>query len=302
MPSPQILRDIALFVEVAKRRSFSRAAEALDMPVSSLSRRIAEFEASIGIRLLDRTTRRTVLTPAGESYLTQATRLVDDAQRSFDELVAQAKGPTGFLKVAAPPDFWAVQHLPELTAEYSALHEEVHVHLDLHAAQVDLVSEDYDLAITSEEPTQNSLIVRRVGATANRLFAAPDYLEARGRPEHPHDLAEHDIVLPVASGSATWQFTRRDEVVSTTVAGRISCNHRSLARRFAVTGRGITMASDINVERDVRSGRLEAVLPDWELPETSVYIVTTSRLLPAKTRSYIDFMSRRLNGVFSGAA
>ncbi|MEA1831262.1 LysR family transcriptional regulator [Methylobacterium durans] len=301
MPSPQILRDIALFVEVAKRLSFSKAAEALDMPVSSLSRRISQFEAEIGIRLLDRTTRRTVLTSAGETYLAQASQLVEDAARSFDELVAQAKGPTGLLKVAAPPDFWAVQHLPDLTAEYSALHEQVHVHLDLQGAKVDLVREDYDLAIISEEPKDASLIVRRVGVTTNRLFAAPDYLEARGRPEHPGDLAEHDIVLPVASRTTTWQFRRDDEVIDATVSGRISCGDRNLARRFAVTGRGITLASDINVERDVSTGRLEPVLPEWQLPATSIYIATTSRLLPAKTRSYIDFVSKRLGGVLSEA-
>ncbi|WP_310347534.1 LysR family transcriptional regulator [Methylobacterium sp. BE186] len=301
MPSPQILRDIALFVEVAKRMSFSRAAEALDMPVSSLSRRISQFEAALGIRLLDRTTRKIALTPAGETYLAQASQLVEDAQRSFDALITQARGPAGLLKVAAPPDFWAVQHLSDLTAEFSGLHEQVHVHLDLHASQVDLVQDDYDLAITNEEPTQASLIVRRVGATANGLFAAPDYLRSRGRPGHPHELSEHDIVLPVASSTATWQFTRRDEVVNTTVSGRLSCNSRSLARRLAITGRGITMSSDINVQRDVHRGRLEPVLPDWQLPATPVYIVTTSRLLPAKARSYIDFISKRLSGVLLDA-
>ncbi|MEA1834764.1 LysR family transcriptional regulator [Methylobacterium durans] len=301
MASPQILRDIALFVEVAKRLSFSKAAEALDMPVSSLSRRISQFEAEIGIRLLDRTTRRTVLTAAGETYLAQAARLVEEAARSFDELVAQAKGPTGLLKVAAPPDFWAVQHLSELTAEFAGLNEQVSVHLDLHAEQVDLVQDDYDLAIISEEPKNASLIVRRVGATSNRLFAAPDYLRARGRPVHPQELVAHDIVLPVASRTATWQFTRDDEVIDTTVSGRISCNNRSLARRFAVTGRGITLASDINVQRDVENGRLEPILPEWQLPATPIYIATTSRLLPAKTRSYIDFVSKRLGGVLAEA-
>ncbi|KAB1077323.1 LysR family transcriptional regulator, partial [Methylobacterium soli] len=119
MAHPQVLRDMALFVEVAKRKSFSQAAAALDMPVSSVSRRITQFEAAVGLRLLDRTTRKIALTPYGETYLAQATRLVEEAQRSFDDLIAQAKGPSGFLKVAAPSDFWVLQHLSGIVSEFS---------------------------------------------------------------------------------------------------------------------------------------------------------------------------------------
>ena len=187
MANPHILRDMTLFVEVARRKSFSQAATVLDMPVSSLSRRISQFEANIGLRLLDRTTRKVALTAYGESYLAQATRLVEDAQRSFDELVAQAKGPSGFLRVAAPADFWAVRYLSEIAADFARQNEHVHVHLDLRATPVDLVQETYDLAICTEAPRETSLIVRKIGTLENGLFASPDYLSARGRPEHPRD-------------------------------------------------------------------------------------------------------------------
>ncbi|GJE43480.1 HTH-type transcriptional regulator DmlR [Methylobacterium soli] len=292
---------MALFVEVARRKSFSQAAAALGMPISSLSRRITQFEAAVGLRLLDRTTRKIALSAYGEAYFAQATRLVEEAQRSFDDLIAQAKGPSGFLKVAAPSDFWVLQHLSGIVSEFSQQHEHVHIHLDLRASQVDLVRENYDLAITTEEPREASLIVRKIGDVENGLFAAPAYLLARGRPKHPHDLAQHDVLLPVAAASTTWQFSRDGETVATSVAGRISCNSLSLARRLAVTGRGITCASLINVERDLDSGRLHPVLSDWSLPPTSVYIVTTSRLLPAKARRFIDFVTKRLNPVFAGA-
>ncbi|MDR7035926.1 DNA-binding transcriptional LysR family regulator [Methylobacterium sp. BE186] len=292
---------MALFVEVAKRKSFSQAAAALDMPISSVSRRITQFETAVGLRLLDRTTRKLALTPYGEAYLAQATRIVDEAQRTFDDMIAQAKGPSGFLKVAAPPDFWVLRHLTDIVCAFSESHEHIHVHLDLHASQVDLVREDYDLAIAVEEPRQTSLIVRRIVETENVLVAAPAYLRSRGRPKHPKDLAEHDVVLSVPGASDTWQLTRGDEIVSAPVSGRISCNNLSLARRLAVTGRGIAAANLVNVERDLASGRLDRVLPDWRLPATSIYIVTTSRLLPAKTRRFIDFVSKRLAGVFSGA-
>ncbi|AWN43001.1 LysR family transcriptional regulator [Methylobacterium durans] len=302
MPQPQVLRDMALFVEVAKRKSFSQAAAALDMPISSVSRRITQFETAVGLRLLDRTTRKLALTPYGEAYLAQATRIVEEAQRTFDDMIAQAKGPTGFLKVAAPPDFWVLRHLSDIVCAFSEDHEHIHVHLDLRSSQVDLVREDYDLAIAMEEPRQSSLIVRRVVEVESALFASPAYLRARGRPKHPQDLAEHDVVLSVPGASDTWQFTRGDEIVSAPVSGRISCNNLSLARRLAVTGRGIAASNLVNVARDLDSGRLDRILPDWRLPPTSIYIVTTSRLLPAKTRRFIDFVSKRLAGVFSGAS
>ncbi len=299
MANPQLLRDMTLFVEVAKRKSFSQAAAVLDMPVSSLSRRVAQFETAIGLRLLDRTTRKVALTAYGEAYLAQATRVVEDAQRSFDELVAQAKGPSGFLRVAAPADFWVIRHLSEIASDFVRRNEHVHVHLDLLGRPVDLVQENYDLAICTETPRETSLIVRKVGALENGLFASPDYLAARGRPRHPDDLGCHEVVLPTAVAQAEWRFQRGKEAVSASVGGRLSCNSLGLARRMALAGHGIAQTSLINVERDVRSGRLETVLPDWRIRPTEVYIATTSRLVPAKVRGFIDHLTRHLGKVGS---
>ncbi len=299
MPHPQVLRDIALFVEVAKRQSFSQAAAALDMPVSSLSRRITQFETAIGLRLLDRTTRKIALTAYGEAYLAQATRVVEEAQRSFDELVAQAKGPSGSLKIAVPMDYWAVRHLSEIVSAFAQQHEHVRVHLDLRASQVDLVRENYDLAIFTETPREASLIVRKVAVIETGLFAAPSYLQAHGYPAHPSDLARHEILMPTAAESTTWQLRRGTETHPVTVTGRVSCNSLSVARRLAITGRGIAAVSLINVERDLERGRLEPVLPGWSMPPTSVYIVTTSRLIPAKVRRFIDFLTQNLSALFS---
>ena len=221
MPHPQVLRDMALFVEVAKRKSFSQAATALGMPISSLSRRITLFEAAVGLRLLDRTTRKLVLTSYGEAYLAQATRLVEEAQRTFDDMVAQAKGPTGFLKIAAPPDFWVLRHLSEVISEFSHIHEHIHVHVDLRPAPVDLAADSYDLAIAIEEPRETSLIVRRVADVQNGLFAAPSYLDGSVRPQHPRDLAGHQVIVPALGREAAWTMTRDNEVETVKVGGPI---------------------------------------------------------------------------------
>lgn len=290
---------MALFVEVAKRKSFSQAAAALDVPISSLSRRITQFETSIGLRLLDRTTRKIVLTPHGEAYFEQATRLVEEAQRTFDELIAQAKGPSGLLKIAAPPDPWVLHHLSAVAGDYALRYAQVRVHLDLWPHLVDLAQEGYDLALVVGAPRETSMITRKVAQLETGLFAAPDYLDRAGRPETPADLVRHQAVMvaPSVSGngsSGTWSLERDDEMVSASVGCTVSSNSQGMARRLVTSGHGIGLLQAIDVEEDVEAGRLEQVLPEWRSLPHPVYIVTTSRLLPAKTRSFIGFASRRL--------
>ncbi|GEP09140.1 hypothetical protein MGN01_09850 [Methylobacterium gnaphalii] len=228
--------------------------------------------------------------------------MVEEAQRTFDDMVAQAKGPSGLLKIAVPPDFWVLRHLSGIISEFSHEHENIHVHVDLRPPPVDLVGDNYDLAIAIEEPRETSLIVRKVGDLENALFASRSYMLAHGRPEHPQQLPQHRVILPAQGTSAKWVLTRGSETATVAVTGPVSCNSLSLARQFAVSGQGITAANMINVERDLNSGKLERVLPDWWLPPTPVYIVTTSRLLPAKARSFIDFATRRLNAILVAVA
>lgn len=296
---------MALFVEVAKRKSFSQAAVALDVPISSLSRRITQFETSIGLRLLDRTTRKLVLTPHGEAYYEQATRLVEEAQRTFDELIAQAKGPSGLLKIAAPPDPWVLRHLSVVAGEYALRYAQVRVHLDLWPHLVDLAQDGYDLALAVGAPRETSMITRKVAQLENGLFAAPGYLDRAGRPERPADLARHQAVMvgpptassisaPGVAASGVWPLERDEEVVSARVGRAISTNSQGMARRMALAGHGIGLLQAIDVEQDVETGGLERVLPEWHGLPSPVYMVTTSRLLPAKTRSFIAFASRRL--------
>ena len=260
------------------------------------------FEATVGLRLLDRTTRKLALTSYGEAYLAQVSRLVDEAQRTFDDMMAVARGPSGFLKIAAPPDFWVLRHLSGVITEFSALHEHIHVHVDLKPAPVDLVGDNYDLAVAIEEPRETSLIVRKVAEVENGIFGAPAYLAERGAPAAPLDLEAHQVIVPAQGTSANWALTRGGETVAITVAGPLSCNSLSLARRFAVAGQGLTRANVISVDSDVSTGRLQRVLPDWSLPSTPVYFVTTSRLLPAKARSFIDFATKRLATVLAAAS
>ncbi|MEH3147065.1 MAG: LysR family transcriptional regulator [Methylobacterium frigidaeris] len=295
MAHPQVLRDMALFVEVAKRRSFSQAAAALDVPISSLSRRITQFEAAIGLRLLDRTTRKLVLTSYGEAYYEQATRLVEEAERTFDDLIAQAKGPSGLLRIAAPADPWVLDHVSSIVSEFCRRHEHVRAHVDLRPTMVDLAQEGYDLALAVEEPRETSLITRRIAQIENGLFAAPGYLDRAGTPNEPRDLSDHQVILlGPPSASSAWRLMRNGDAAVVPVAGVVSCNSLALARRFAAGGHGIALLQQAEAQADIETGRLRRVLPEWSPAPTPVYIVTTSRLLPARTRSFIDFAAKHL--------
>ena len=172
MPHPQVLRDMALFVEVAKRKSFSQAALALEMPVSSLSRRITVFEQAIGVRLLDRTTRRINLTAYGEAYFAQALRLVEEAQRAYDDITAEAKGASGLLKIAISPDTWMLQQLSGIVSAFKADNPRIQIQVDLSPGSVDLMGERFDLALTVEPPRESTLIVRKVAEVENAIFAS----------------------------------------------------------------------------------------------------------------------------------
>lgn len=283
---------MALFVEVAKRRSFSQAALVLGMPVSSLSRRITVFETAIGLRLLDRTTRRLTLTSYGEAYFVQAMRLVEEAQQAYDDIMAEAKGPSGLLKIAVPSDFLVQEHLSAIISDFADGNEHVRLQVGVGHGSVDLMDERYDLAFAVETPRETSLIVRKVAELANGIFAAPSYLEDWGRPVSPQDLVDHNIL--VAGHPTNWSFVRGSESASVTVSGQIACNSPSLTRAFALAGHGLFAASLTSIEPDLASDALEQVMPDWTLQPTPVYIVTTSRLLPAKVRSFIDFAGKRL--------
>ncbi|WP_238312856.1 LysR family transcriptional regulator [Methylobacterium crusticola] len=291
---------MALFVEVAKRKSFSQAAAALDVPISSLSRRITQFEATIGLRLLDRTTRKLVLTPYGEAYYEQAIRLVEEAQRTFDELIAQARGPSGLLKIAAPPDLWVIHHLSAVVSDFALQHAHVRVHVDLRPTMVDLAQEGYDLAIAVDEPRETSMITRKVAQLDNGLFAAPSYLAQAGAPSQPADLSAHQAIVlgpptgAASTGSSNWRLSRGAEAATVSVCGAVSCNSQALARRFVIGGQGVALLHVIDAEADLQAGHLQRILPEWSPPPSPIYIITTSRLLPAKTRSFIEFASRQL--------
>lgn len=288
------LDDMALFVEVARTASFSRASTQLGMPGATLSRRIAAMEKRLGVRLFDRTTRRVELTDAARRYLDRCGHLVDEARLAEQALRETATALDGHLRVSMPVDlgiYWVGPLLPEFMLQ----HPGVTLDVDLSSRAVDLVGEHIGVALRLGAVKGESLVVRRLGAVKQSLFAAPAYLDRRGRPAHPRELAEHECLhLGSAAGAARWRLVDGRQSCEVAVSGRIGLNNIGLMRMLAERGMGIAMLSPALVRHSVLSGRLLPVLPAFSAPGLPLHAVMSSRQQPAAARAFMDFIASRL--------
>ena len=287
----EYLNDMALFVEVVKARSFRRAAETLGMPNSTLSRRIGLLEKSIGLRLLHRTTRRIELTEAGQLYYERSKRIVEEARIAHEQLGEMVARPSGVLRVSLPVDF-ATTYLAPLLPEFAALYPGIDFDFDLTSRNVDLVAEPFDLAIRMAAPQTPNLIARVIARFTPRLYAAPGYLERNGEPSHPSELEQHECLAMQNIGS--WVLHREMETVEAKVRSRFCGNSVAMIRRLATLDMGIAALPERVMMEELASGQLLRILPEWTLAPISAYAVTETRLLPAKTQRFIEFLRERL--------
>jgi DNA-binding transcriptional LysR family regulator len=281
---------MGLFVEVVKAKSFRRAAEAIGMPNSTLSRRISGLEKTIGLRLLNRTTRKIELTEAGQLYFERSKRIVEEARLAHEQLGEMLAQPSGMLRVSLPVDF-ATIYLTPLVAEFARRYPGISFEFDLTPRRVDLIAEPFDVAIRMGELADSGL-ARQLARLPRYLYASPQYLELSGEPEEPADLAKHEcLCMPRA---ATWTLDDGTKKIEVAVGGRFTLNSVGMIRRLATLDFGIALLAEEIVADDLADGRLRRVLPLWQASPISVYAITETRLLPAKTQRFIEFLQQRL--------
>ncbi len=289
-----ILGDISLFVEVARTKSIKRAAETLGVPNSTLSRRITELEKSLGIRLLHRTTRRIELTEAGQVYYAHCKQIVEAAEIAQQQLKDMTQKPRGRLRLSLPVDF-STLFLAPLIAEFARLYPSIHFDLQLSEHWVDLMQEGVDLSIRLGPQPDSGLTARRIADIHYRLYASPEYLEAHGSPTHPNELVKHSCIRMVCPHwSENWTMLNDGRAVQASIGERIAVNNIALVRRFATLGVGIAPIDVLLAQEDLRAGRLRPVLPHWHFAPVPVFALTPTKLLPAKTRTFIDFLTGRM--------
>lgn len=292
--------DLLIFARVAELGSFSRAAERLGLPKSTLSRRLAALEQRLGERLLLRTTRRQSLTEFGTQLLEHAHQVAAEVDAVVALGERRRSAPGGRLRVSMPADF-ANLVLAEQLAAFVALHPAIVLELDLSARRVDLLGEGFDVALRMGDlPDDALLAARKLADFPAGLYAAPGYLAEHGEPREPADLAAHQAVRLLRGNGepASWTLLQGEQRWQGVPPGRAGANSPELLLRLARAGAGIAAAPDHYAAPDVRLGRLRRVLPGWCLPSTSAWAVFPGRkLMPAKTRVFVDMLVVALGGV-----
>jgi DNA-binding transcriptional LysR family regulator len=294
----ELLSYMRLFVEVARTRSFRRAAEALDMPNSTLSRHIAELEKTIGLRLLHRSTRKVELTEAGDVYFKRCQSIVEEARIAHESLLDVVERPSGTLRVSMPADL-ATGYLAPILADFATTYPLIAFEFDLTPRRIDLQADPFDLALRiGPPPTAPSMLVaRQIALLPRYLYAAPSYLKKAPPLTVPDDLRHHVMCIAqgtLRQGDVVRTLYRGDESVEVTTPTRFAMNSVGLTRSLAAHGVGIA-AMDTELARDdVDLGRLVRVLPEWSLSPVQVHAITETRLLPARTRLFIEFLKARL--------
>ena len=286
------LNDIALFVAVVKAKSFRKAAETLDMPTSTLSRRISYLEKSIGIRLLHRTTRQVELTELGRSYFERCQHIIEQAQSAHEQLSNAAESPTGLLRLSMVEEFAADYIIPHI-AEFHRLHPGIRFEFDINARRANLVSDSVDIAFRMGPVSDSGLIARKISSFKLGLYASSAYIKRAPKLKIPSDLAAQQC-LQLAN--MDWTLSKAGQrVVHKFKAVTFSANSMNLLKHCVLQDFGIAMLSELMMREPLSHAKVVRVLPDWCPPEVPVYALTETRLLPAKTRVFLEYIAAQLN-------
>jgi DNA-binding transcriptional LysR family regulator len=303
---------MALFASVARARSFSAAARQRKVPLSTVSRRIAELEQRLGVQLLLRNTRHVELTAAGAVYLERCTAVLEAAEAANTDIMAEHDVPRGTLRVSTTPDV-AAGYLVPIFAAFATHYPGIDFQIDLSPRPVDLIAEGFDVAVRVGHLPDSQLHVRRLGAAPHGLFAAPSYLASAGAPTTPADLGGHACLClfrpdgpqtrwhlrPAQSSARAREIVGREDTppIEVAVKGRFLVNNVRFAMQLACEGMGVAQLDVALASAEVAAGRLTRVLPAWEPPPVPIHALTPTKNVPAKTRIFLDCVADHVEGL-----
>ncbi|MEP6938170.1 MAG: LysR family transcriptional regulator [Rudaea sp.] len=287
--------ELSAFLEVARRQSFVQAARQLDRHVSAVSRAVAALEARLGVRLLQRTTRRVALSEAGRAYFARCEMLIAEFDGADDAARDLGSTPRGILRVSAASGF-GLTHLIRLVPDFLAAHPHVTIDLQLSNRFVDLIEERYDLAVRVGTLADSRLVARRLAPSRRILVASPTYLERAGRPRRVEALAQHAcLALEIGPHPHRWDLQHRDKRASVEARGPLRSSNAVALLAACRSGLGISLLPEFALTTDLRDGALRRVLPGWATDEQGIYAVYPSaRFVPVKVSAFVDFLIERL--------
>lgn len=284
--------DLEFFVLLAGAGSLTTAAQQLGVTSPTVSKRLAALERRLGVRLMNRTTRRVGLTAEGEAYLADGSRLLDELHMLEQKIAGARAIPQGLLRVHATLGFGR-RHIAPAVSEFLHKYPDVEVQLHLGDRPVQMVEQGFDVAIRIGEVPDSQLTIRTIANNRRVLCAAPGYLSKAGKPKRPADLQIHRCIVIRESDETygTWHLRQGMKSETVKVRGSASTNDGESAVCLALAGHGILLRSEWDVAPYLRSGRLQTVLPEWEaLPANIVVLYPTKHNLSARTRAFVDFL------------
>ncbi len=284
------LNDMALFVEVGRALNFQKAALVTGIPKSTLSRRINYLEKEIGLRLFNRTTRKIEFTEAGAIYYDQCKPIIEQASLVHEKLCDMFTHPSGVIRASLPVDFTAAYIAP-LLPQFCKQYPSITFDLDLSAREVDMVNDYFDLAIRIGEQKDSNLILHLLGKIPLELYASPQYIEQYGEPTSPADLANHECLTIIYN---KWELSRNDEIIVFNPQSKFKLNNLGVLCKLVSLGMGVALIPNHFIRADLERGKLIRIMPEWKGMNVPVYAITESKLLPTKTKIFIEYLKQNL--------
>ena len=284
--------DLLFFVKIVQEGSLSAAARVMSVTPASISKRLGKLEERLGVRLMNRTTRRLRLSAEGELYYDKAVAILADLEE-METLVSSNRGALkGLLRVNAPLGFGRTYITP-IISKFVRLYPEMQIQLQLTDHPLNLLDEAYDVGIRFGEMLDTGSIAKKIAANRRLVCASPAYLKRRGIPNVPHDLAQHNCIVlrqnDVAYGS--WRFIRDRQAETVKVHGSLSSNDGEVALNWVLDGHGLMLRAEWDIAKYLRSGRLQIVLNDYDSPPADIFAVYPQRHeSSAKIRAFTDFL------------
>ncbi len=288
------LNSMAIFARVIERGSFSAAARDLRLAKSTVSKQLAALEQRLGARLLNRTTRRLSPTEVGLAYYERCTRIIAEVEEAELAISRLQLEPRGTLRLNAPMSFGNL-HVAPVIPDFMNAYPELTVDMTLNDRMVDLVDEGYDLAVRIGRLADSTLIAKKIAPSRQVICAAPEYWQAHGIPALPQDISSHNcLIYTYLRNPNEWIFKTADGIKTVSITGKLRANNGETLRAAALKGYGVYLGPTFIVGRDLRSGRLQAVLGEFEIQNHFIHAVYPHSLhLSVKVRAFVDFLAGR---------